>query len=190
MAFDFVEDADFMRLDRFDFLRQREEKLFELSGGSFVLAIWDRQAEKLDKGFFLTRFRTLEGNWITRWYSIEDRHKVVTDPIPEDCDAYFSPVCYRRKRAKQDYVLPGVWLFADMDYIHPKYSPVTPTVSWNTSEDKWQAMWLIDRVMEPPEMRHLNRATCHAAGADPGTWNINRLLRIPGTENMKWRRTR
>lgn len=156
-----------------------------LEGWSFLEWVWARtQAEA--RGWSVYKYRTLDGKWYNKWFSAETLdHWALNEVFPENCDIYFSPVSYSRPRAKKEFALPCCWLFLDLDYSDPADLPLKPTVGWETSEGKYQALWLMQRAVEPEEHRHLNRALSHACGADPGTWNINRLLRVPGTPNMK-----
>jgi len=119
------------------------------------------------------------------WLSHKQVKKLEDVKFPPDVDIYFSPVAYSRPRALKVNVLPSRWLFADLDYVMPTEVPIIPDAAWETSPGKWQAIWFLQHAVEPEEFRHLNRAICHACGADPGTWNTNRLLRVPGTENVK-----
>jgi hypothetical protein len=146
----------------------------------FLHTVWSDQPE----GHFLLRTRDLDGKWRTAWFRNVD--SILGFELPTTgVDVYFSPVAFSQARGTRENVLPSKWLFADLDWIKPQEAPITPDVAWETSPGKWQALWAMTHFVEPEEFRHLNRALCHACGADPGTWNTNRLLRVPGTENMK-----
>lgn len=103
----------------------------------------------------------------------------------ERYETYFCVAGFSKMQRKKAYVLPSRWLFADLDYMPPHEVPFTPTFSWETSAGKWQCVWFMKEHLEPQVFNHCNRAINHASGADPGTWNINRLLRVPGSEHLK-----
>lgn len=153
----------------------------------FLRWVWGYSLDAAS-GWVVLKYRTLEGKWFNHWFSPTEQEAGYVYDFPENCDIYFSPVVYSRTRAKKEFTLPSCWLFADLDYADPTELPFVPTVVWETSEGKWQALWLMEMGVEREEHRILNRAMCFACGADAGTWNINRLLRVPGTENMKARR--
>lgn len=106
-------------------------------------------------------------------------------PQAERYETYFCVAGFSKQLRRVPYVLPSKWLFADLDYVPPHEIPFPPSFSWQTSPGKWQCVWYLKHYLEPQEFRHVNRAINHACGADPGTWNINRLLRAPGSEHLK-----
>jgi hypothetical protein len=160
----------------------------DLIKGEFLTWLWRKQPD----GYYCQTFRPLSGGFHDMWWQKNGRHfnPTVGEGYPdftweEPYDWYFCPAGFDRMSRKKDFVLPSRWLFCDLDWTHPKDLPMTPTQAWETSPGKWQAVWLLQRPVEPQEFRHLNRAINHASGADPGTWNVNRLLRVPGSMHLK-----
>lgn len=168
-------------------------------GFDFLGEVWNQQPA----GWCLIRTRSYDpDDWTGYWAEKGDGEgsgdeiafdfmmEEFEDGFPEDQDVYFAPAVFSERSARRECVLPSAWAFADLDYVHPSDAVILPTVAWQTSPGKWQAMWLMNNLVERLELRSLNRAICQSSGADPGTWNENRILRVPGTTNMKHERKR
>lgn len=162
------------------------------TGVEFLKAVWELQPD----GYFAVVFRTYEdtpeierSDWLTFFYT-KERFDQIPNEFPEKCDVYFCPAAFSSPSRKKEAVLPSRWLFADLDWVDPHDAVVLPTVAWETSPRKYQALWLLEYAVEREDLRSMNKALCRASGADPGTWNENRLLRVPGSNNEKWRRNR
>lgn len=100
---------------------------------------------------------------------------------------YFCPNTFEHRR-KKEQCLPGVWLWQDLDEVTPQDCDILgypPTLYWETSPNRYQALWLLDSSLPPEELAQLNKALNRRLGADKGTWNLTRLLRVPGSYNGK-----
>jgi hypothetical protein len=79
--------------------------------------------------------------------------------------------------------------WADLDTCKPELLLVEPTVLLETSTDRWQALWVFERPVEPAvaEQISANIAYHHVAdGADTSGWDLTQLLRVPLTFNFKY----
>jgi hypothetical protein len=85
----------------------------------------------------------------------------------------------------KDLVLPSRVMYQDLDEATPIECPLFPTLWWETSPGRYQAIWVLDVMMEPIDFAAYNRAMNRACNADPGTWDLTRLLRVPGSHNNK-----
>lgn len=171
---------------------------------ALLTAVWSTQPD----GFFCVSLRRLPPNdsfadvWLTKREGAGQGEgsglEVVWDTVPEfarvgnsvklcseEWDTYWCISAFSRPERKKQYVLPGRWLFADLDYVDPHDVPHAPTFAWETSPSKWQAVWYMQELMEPRAFEHANKTMCRQSGADPGTWNANRLLRVPGSHHLK-----
>lgn len=104
-------------------------------------------------------------------------------------DVYFCPNLFSRPRRRKELVLPSVWLYADLDAVCPVQNDaeMSPTIAWESSPERYQALWELDRRLGPAEHQDLNRKLTYALGADRGGWDITQVLRVPGTLNHKYK---
>jgi hypothetical protein len=100
-------------------------------------------------------------------------------------DLYFCPNVFRGPQRRKQLTLPSRLMYQDLDESDPRELPLEPELWWETSPDRFQAVWVLDQAVEPVELAQLNRALNRACHADPGTWNLTRLLRVPGSWNAK-----
>jgi RepB DNA-primase from phage plasmid/Protein of unknown function (DUF3987) len=104
-------------------------------------------------------------------------------------NVYFCPQLFSaRKRTKETCVsAPSAW--ADLDTCHPELLLVQPTVIIESSSERYQALWCMERAQEPEEAQDISRriAYKHAdQGCDRSGWDITQLLRVPYTFNYKY----
>lgn len=97
---------------------------------------------------------------------------------------YFCPNMFETKR-KRDQCLQCTYLWQDLDEVHPLSCDPRPTLSWSTSPGRYQALWLLTGSLNPIEAEGMNRLLNRKVKADKGTWNLTRLLRVPGSYNGK-----
>lgn len=108
--------------------------------------------------------------------------------LPEGVDLYFTPNLFSAPLRRQEYVLPSVWLYADLDGVDPHKvdDGLTPTVAWETSPHRYQAMWWLNNALDPDMHRTVNKQLTYKLGADRSGWHSTKVLRIPGTRNYKY----
>jgi hypothetical protein len=101
-------------------------------------------------------------------------------------DLYFAPHLFRRKRRRNDYALPGRWLYADLDESDPRtLTALPPTVAWETSRGRYQALWYLTKSLGPDELAELNQRVTYFTDADKGGWSLTKVLRVPGSISTK-----
>ena len=103
---------------------------------------------------------------------------------------YFSAGMFRERGRKFDDLIPPQWLWADLDEINPLSAVevgLQPTVAWESSAGRYQAMWRLERAIRPTVFDKLNQALSYFLGADHGGWDRTQVLRLPGTRNYKYR---
>jgi len=103
-------------------------------------------------------------------------------------DLYFCPQLLDERKLSKGTVksCPNVW--ADLDNCSPQRLLVQPSVVWNTSPDRFQAIWRLEEALDPNLAEILSRqiAYYHASeGADRSGWDLTQFLRIPKTGNFK-----
>jgi len=77
-----------------------------------------------------------------------------------------------------------LWVDKDkgkLDDLKPK-----PTICWQTSEGRWQAVWVLDRLIDIETAELLNKQLIEDTKGDPGGWHAGKLLRVPGSLNHKY----
>lgn len=119
----------------------------------------------------------------------QDREKIedlVENKIGRETNLYWAPLVFKTKRRDEKQVNPGNTLYADLDPVNPEGLPIRPTLAWESSPGRYQALWWLDEPLDPKELAHLNKALTYHVKADPGGWDLTQVLRIPGTYNFKY----
>jgi hypothetical protein len=98
---------------------------------------------------------------------------------------YFTPLLYAEPNHRSVNALGSRWLFADLDEADPRETSPVPTIAWETSTGRYQALWLLDRVVERQPFLELNQRLTYLVGADRGGWDGAQLLRLPGSVSTK-----
>src|SRR5215471_4678487 len=102
---------------------------------------------------------------------------------------YFSVGMFARKGRQLEDALSTDWLWADLDEVHPSTAAefeLLPTVAWESSPGRYQALWRLNRELRPQVQTKLNQALSYFLGADHGGWDLTQVLRLPGTRNFKY----
>jgi len=71
-----------------------------------------------------------------------------------------------------------------MDASNPDAYRPQPNLLWETSPDRFQALWLWDARHDVEEAERFSRSLADRHGGDSG-WTITKMLRIPGSINHK-----
>jgi hypothetical protein len=148
----------------------------------FLRRVWRWQRQH---GYvFLTWFDD-DHDWHDHRYSFTNG-KAQSLALPNDgCDVYFAPNLFESKRRK-DQAKPGRWLYADLDEVDPRtLEYLLPTIAWETSPGRYQAMWQLTEHLQPNRLAELNQQVTYFTGADRGGWSLTKVLRVPGTVSTK-----
>lgn len=105
----------------------------------------------------------------------------------DDDDVYFTPSLFEIERRGEDYAVVERALWADLDEVDPNAIDYRPTIAWESSPGRYQAVWLMHKprtgLSWPGDINH--RLTRYL-GADPSGWDTTQLLRVPGRKNWKF----
>ena len=101
-----------------------------------------------------------------------------------DHNLYFSVNPFSRDRRLKEYALPTLLGWCDMDASNPDAYRPQPNLLWETSPDRFQALWLWDARHDFEEAERFSRSLADRHGGDSG-WTITKMLRIPGSINHK-----
>jgi len=102
-----------------------------------------------------------------------------------DWDQYFSPNLYRSPSRKLSEVCFSRLGWCDVDDADPYAFVPSPSVVWETSPGRTQALWLWDRHHSPQLAAAYSKALTYRHGGDKGGSAANKLLRLPGSFNHK-----
>lgn len=92
-----------------------------------------------------------------------------------------------RKRNK-DFLDETHCVWSDLDHTPPNSLLLDPTFLLETSPRNYQAIWTLDEPIPWSSAEDFSQRVYHAHkqdGAD-STWDATRLLRVPGTANLKY----
>lgn len=136
-------------------------------------------------GFIFIAWKERSGKWHDRAFpSVDDAERFIA--ALQDCDIYFSPTTYSRDERKKPYVQPSKWLWQDLDAVDPRSISPVPTIAWESSPGRYQALWKMDQLHSPAEAEIINKRLAQQVKADHGSWILTKVLRIPGTKNYKY----
>lgn len=149
--------------------------------GYVFLSIRDPNKERGAKGYW----RDLVFDWPNDHAKLD---ATVRKARRLDKDVYWSPGVYREPRRSRDVILDPNALWADLDVVDPKAlpKPLKPSIAWETSPGRWQALWFLNDTVKPQTHENLNQRLTYAVGADKGGWDLTQVLRLPGTPNHKY----
>lgn len=104
-------------------------------------------------------------------------------------NVYFCPQLLTAKRRVKENVgiCPSIW--ADLDGCPPDRVHVQPSIVTETSPGRYQALWILERPIDPEQAEDIARriAYAHAGdGADRSGWDLTQLLRVPFSRNLKY----
>jgi len=103
-------------------------------------------------------------------------------------DTYWCLQVFSEPRRVKEKVLPTTnLLWADLDPVDPEsLTAIYPSIAWKSSDDRYQAIWLLDKPHEVYAAEQLNKKLTYKIGADKGGWDITQVLRVPGSTNYKY----
>jgi len=123
------------------------------------------------------------------WYEQSSKDiQAKPENIPEGADIYFSILSFDGARRKEN-ALPGNWLWADLDEVNPYEIDLQPTIAWQSSPGRYQALWELNEYVDSEVLEKVNQKLTYKIGADKGGWSVTKVLRIPGTNNYKYEDT-
>lgn len=106
---------------------------------------------------------------------------------PEEYDLYFSPMPYSGPHRQIKNFIETKYLAQDIDEkddlntLNP-----APSYIWESSPNKYQGLWELDRYIGKEEYDAINPVLAHRLGVD-SCFDIPHVYRIPGTINHKYK---
>jgi hypothetical protein len=103
-------------------------------------------------------------------------------------DLYFSPILFNAPRRIKENAKTVHVIYADADACGPENFLVEPSISVQTSDNRWHTYWMLDTEVDPQVAALIAKKIAYAhqhQGCDTSGWNTTKLLRVPNTMNMK-----
>jgi predicted metal-dependent TIM-barrel fold hydrolase len=103
-------------------------------------------------------------------------------------DVYWCPSLFEFPNRRSDLAMDEHALWADLDEVDPReIRDYPPTIAWESSPDRYQALWLADEgdFQGASWPGNENQRLTYLLGADPSGWDTTQLLRLPGWPNYK-----
>lgn len=153
---------------------------------SIIFSVWDKQSP----GYVaLPRKNDL---WTEKIYKYpEEREKIqiwIDESIEKSYNIYWCPTVLSEPQRIRENIPQMNVLYADLDEINPSDLPndLRPSVAWQTSTDRYAAIWHLDKYVSADKAEDLNKRLTYFVGADKGGWDLTQVLRIPGLPNHKY----
>lgn len=121
----------------------------------------------------------------------QDREKIIAhlDAHTTD-DLYWCPSIFEKPQRRLELAMDEHALWADLDEVDPEgiEDGLRPTIAWETSPGRYQALWLItgSDLQGASWPGNENQRLTYHIGADHSGWDTTQLLRIPGRKNFKY----
>lgn len=124
------------------------------------------------------------------FYWPRDRDKIIKHMGEHaEHDLYWCPSLFEYDSRREDVAMDEHALWADLDEVDPTaIEDYPPTIAWETSPGRYQALWLIGAgdIQGASWPGNENQRLTYHLGADLGGWDTVQLLRIPGWHNHKY----
>lgn len=152
--------------------------------------IWNTVLDPFENAFVFLAFRSVEsGKWHEHAIGKHEAHLEICRLIEHysrwEYDQYFCPNPFSKPRRTGKFALPTCFGWCDIDEGDPqKYKP-SPSLVWETSPSRYQALWAWDKLHEPEKAERFSRALAYRHGGDRNGWTITKMLRLPGSINHK-----
>ena len=134
-------------------------------------------------GFILVSWKH-DGIWKDKAFETVEAAEKHLSEVPGD--VYFSPTTYSHPHRRKEYVNPTKWLWQDLDAVDPGTISPKPTIAWESSPGRYQALWSLDRLYDATEAEKTNKVLAAQVRADHGSWILTKVLRVPGSVNHKY----
>ena len=126
-----------------------------------------------------------EGKVTQHWYTGGTEPEI--DTLREDHHVWVGLTRYGKRKATKTNALPTrmVWIDHDGPDANPYDWDPRPHVVIQTSEGRFQAVWLLAEAVSKEETEQLCAGLAQRFGADPSDKDITQVHRVPGTFNLK-----
>lgn len=159
---------------------------------NFLKDIFSKQCETGDFVFLSVKGPQVPWKDISIKYNSKTISKklkeVFTNYPASKYDLYFSPMSYSEPRRKAYNVNETKFLIQDIDeHDSPETIDPKPSYIWESSPDKYQGMWELDRYIEQELYDQINPALANHISDTSECTDLVHVYRIPGTTNHKYK---
>lgn len=160
-----------------------------MSPVEFLSKVWGHSCQEGDFVFLTTK--SISGEWKEHSFKYElgwkRRIKEFLVKYPDTrYNIYFCATPFTKATRQGRYVRHMNLLYSDIDGGEVR---VPPSILWQSSPGRLQAVWFLRSSMEPKEGESLNQSLSYYQQADKGGWDLTQVLRLPGTKNLKYPNT-
>lgn len=152
----------------------------------FIAKVWAAQPHHSGLFGILATKDWNTGEWANHPCSAFSPNPPNTTNLEGCDDLYFTPCLFNAPRAQKEYAEPSRVLYADLDEVDPRNLDIPPSLAWETSPDRFQALWFLDRALHTKTFERLNQRLTYATGGDKGGWSATKVLRVPGSRSTKY----
>lgn len=138
---------------------------------------------------FLQHFMFGDASWLQMAennYAWTDFHQEIPDTIDTNNNVYFGPAMRKSRGDTKGDILGSKVLWVDVDDIAKPQSILPPSLVVFSGHG-WHLYWILNEpVMDIDRLEELNKLLADSIPtADKTCFNANRVLRVPGTKNLK-----
>ncbi len=116
---------------------------------------------------------------------VADLEETLLDFHHSNYDQYFCPNVFRDRHRKLISAGSTYLAWCDVDEADPLAFEPTPSILWQTSPHRTQAIWIWNKSYPASRAALYSKALAYQFGGDTGGWSANKLLRLPGSVNHK-----
>ncbi|TMM51684.1 DNA-primase RepB domain-containing protein [Sulfitobacter sabulilitoris] len=155
----------------------------------FLFELWDKHHRSRAELFVALGFRQKgSSRMLTQFANLQGRHTVkyfLENRDRHSWELFFCPNVFLRPNRSAEHAYLSRLGWCDVDDADPfKFSP-DPSVVWQTSEGRSQALWYWDKMHSPQKSEAYSKALTYRHGGDVGGWSVTKFLRLPGSYNHK-----
>jgi hypothetical protein len=152
-----------------------------MDGLEVVKKVWEDQP----KGYYSLSWKR-GSSWGDEFFKSISEMETWLNGIKDERDLYFCTTTLSKPQRKKQNVQASRYLWQDLDAVDPRDIKPRPTIAWESSPDRYQALWKLNKAYDPEDVEFINQALARKVKADHGSWILTKVLRIPGTHNYKY----
>lgn len=144
-------------------------------------------------GYAYTPIKKQDGTWEQKFFAVPEEAQNLVDWIvtsAQEADVYISPALFNQKSARKECFLSTqvVWVeFDGQDGIDLSAAniPGPHCIVQSSLPGHYHVYWKVGEQLNATLVESINRRLTYALEADSSGWDINQVLRPPGSFNYK-----